>query len=97
MRALKTFERTQRRSNHAGMSEIQLDNFVARSSSRVSYVDRNSHGSVGLYVRSIHARIAVCKRRIAQTVAERIQRLSIEVAIGPLGHRVILEGRKLID
>jgi hypothetical protein len=34
---------------------------------------------------------------VAQPIAERVQDLTIKLAISPFGHRVVFEGRQLVN
>src|SRR5262252_10455963 len=97
MDALESGERADRRAVNAGMREIKLDDFITRDGSGV----RDAHGSCdgragGDLVRS-NSCVGVVERRKAQAIAEGIERLFGEVAIGAAVHAVAAEWRDLGD
>jgi hypothetical protein len=44
-----------------------------------------------------NTRIAVVEGRVAKSVSERVERLALEVAICPIGHRIIVEGGQIVE
>src|SRR3974390_2955289 len=96
MHALNTLQCTQRRSGDSWVSEIQLYNLIPVHGPSVSHIDRNRHYAVRSNFGLVHFHIAVGKRWVADSIPERIQRLSVEVTIRSLGHRIVIERRKLL-
>ena len=60
-------------------------------------VDIDGQRSSGIQLRARQFQVAVFELRIGQAVAERVQRLSLEVAISTILHRIVFEGRKLVS
>src|SRR6185312_8233447 len=54
------------------------------------------HSTVARYVRAIERQVGVLESRVRQAVTEWVERLALEVAIGPSLHAVVVEGRQLL-
>src|SRR5919108_6512020 len=94
--SLKAFQRTQWGAWNPVVRQIKLHNFFGFHLPSVYDVDGEAHRTVGGYVRIINLEVAIGEGGVAQSVAERIQRLAIEVTVRAFGHGVVFEGRKLI-
>src|SRR5208282_5524285 len=79
------------------MRKVELRHFVARYTSRVLDVHRDSDLVSGFHICVIDAWLFGGERCVAQAEAEGIERRAIEVAIRAFGHGVVIERRKLID
>src|SRR5437588_393926 len=93
MNALESGEGTNGRAVDAWMREVQLDDLLTGHGTGVAdaHGSRNGRASSDL-IRS-NLCVGVVERRKAQAVAERIQRLLGEVAIGPAVHAIAAERR----
>ena len=67
---------------------IELDDLVAVAPAGVGHVKRHGQRSAG---RGPHVEVGVVELRVAQAVAERVERLAPEIPVGAAGHRVVLE------
>src|SRR5581483_3071878 len=95
--ALEAAESQQRRTFHRREFQIELHDFVSRHSSRVANGYIRREGITRLHRRLREAEIAVTEGRVTQAIAEGIQRLSVEVAVGAAFHRIVLKVGKLAD
>ena len=79
-----------------GVGHVELDDLVRRHRAGVPHLDRhrNRRAHRG---RLRHGELRVGEARVAEAVAERVEGLAVEVAVGPLRHRVVVEGRELVE
>ena len=95
--ALEAAQGAQRRSRHTREAEVKLRNLIACLLSGI----RNCHfrRQRGTCIdRSLGKRLILVREScVAQAIAKRVQRLALEVAIGAVLHRIIFEGRQLIQ
>ena len=75
----------------------KLDNLVAGHGTAVRDINRYVHCFPCRHFRVIDSGILVRKRSKAQAIPKGVQGLSIKIAVRSLGHRVVLEGRELVD
>ena len=95
--AAETLKSAERCGGHSRMTEVELHDLVSSRGATIGDVNRDVNRAVCRYALIIDARVAVGERRVAESIAERIECFAIKVAVGALGHRVVLERRKLID
>src|SRR5207253_11351055 len=76
--------------------QVKLYDFIAVTVSYVLNINADLNILARLHSPCAEPQVAVLESRIAQAVAERIERLSLEVAIGLALHVVIVKGRQLI-
>src|ERR1700734_2944148 len=91
MNTLESTEGNVRRTFHVREFEVDLDHFISAGFASVG--DRH----IGVYrlARSNNLRrdteVTVAERCVAEPVPERIERLALEVPIGPISHTVIFK------
>src|SRR5215469_18707609 len=79
------------------MRQVQLNNLVPVHRSSVGDIDRNRDLLACRSRGFRHLWIAIREARVTQPVPEGIKSFTGEIAVGPVGHRIILKRRKLID
>src|SRR5580658_5336675 len=97
MDASKAAQSNARSSLDLGELEIELHHLITRGLANIGDRDIGAEGLSGGNRRSGNTQIAIAKLRITQSIAEGIERLAAEVAIGPVCHPVVFEVRQLID
>src|SRR6185436_20456347 len=77
---------TQRSDRHrhrcGGIRQVHLDDLITRQPSGILYLCTDLDTSAALHGRRTQLHVAVCKLCVAQTIAEWIKRLALEVTIG---------------
>src|ERR1039458_9809823 len=91
MNPLKSAKSDLRGALHIRELEIDLHDFISRDLAGVGdrYIGADrlpcSHRLCG------HVEIAIAEVCIAESIAERVERLAVEVSVGPVGHSVIFK------
>src|ERR1700712_2833467 len=75
------------------VANVELNDFVASALARVRHVDLHRDRTVGRQRRRAGAKPLVSEGRVAQPMAEGIERLTLEETIRTTLHVVVLEGR----
>ena len=91
MDALEPTQSDARGSLDIGKFEIKLDNLVSRCFASIGHRDIGGNGLSGIHSLRRQVEIAVAKLRIAEPITERIQRLAIELPVGPICHPVVFK------
>src|SRR5450755_2354562 len=96
MNALESPQRDEGRAFYGRELKIKLDDLVSGDLANICHCDNGANGrsrgnSLG------DAEVTVAERCVAEPVSERIERLALEVPIGPVGHSVIFKVRQLVD
>jgi len=91
MNAPKSAESDLRSAFHIRKFEIELDNFISRYLSRIGHRGLRVDRSSCIHSLRCHPEIAVAKGCVAEPIAERVERLAVEVPVGPVGHPVIFD------
>ena len=76
------------------MLHIHLHNFVACTLARVLHLHVHLHAAVRIHVRRTRTHSLVVKRRVAQPVSKRIQRLFFAVQVRPSIQQVVVQNRQ---
>src|ERR1039458_1634576 len=97
MNPLKSAESNQRRTLHGRELEIDLHNLISRDFACISHAHIGTYWLTRCHRLHRDAEVAVLEGRIAESVAKRIERLVVEIAVGPVGHAVVLEVWQLVD
>src|SRR5579864_1690473 len=91
MNALEAAERLHRRARYLREADIKLRHFVAIPLARVLDVHFYIQRTACLQLRARQLQAAIFEGGVAQAVAEAIQRLAGEIAIGAVLHVVVFE------
>src|SRR5438477_5816960 len=83
---------THRSELHARMRQVELYYFIGNCFAGVRHLDRHVHAAARRHGGS---RIGVSEARVAQAIAERVQRLTLEIAVSPALHCIALKWRQI--
>src|SRR5579863_5304003 len=98
MNALESLEGARTRSRRrCVLADVELCNLISRKRGVVPDVDFNLQWLAGLQSGRRDLEVAVVEGRIAETVSEPEERLPGEVPVSTVGHRIVLEGRELVE
>ena len=78
-------------------SEVELGYFVTCALAGVFDVGLDGEGVAGVKSRGGELHVGVGEGGVAEAVAESVERLALEVAVGAVRHRVVFEGGKLVE
>src|SRR5215469_4097638 len=90
-------ERLKRRARHFRETDVQLYDFVTLPLAGIFHINFNLEWSSRLQCRIRQFQPAIFKARVAQAESKPIERVTGEIPIGAVRHRVIVEGRQLLD
>ena len=76
-----------------GIAQVQLHDLIAGALAGVGHLDLDGQRLVGGNRCLAQPQVVISERRVAQPVAEGVERLAPEVAVGAVRHRVIAERR----
>ena len=95
--SFKALERADRSAVLARMGHVQLNDFVTVHSPGIGYIHRHGHRAIGRDRLVADAGIPVREAGVGETVAERVEDLSVEVAVGAPLHRIVVERGQIVS
>src|ERR1700686_1659545 len=90
-------QRANRRTRRLWKTHVQFHNFVTFALAHVPYIRFHVQRIARLQIRCRELQIAVLKFRVTESIAERIKRLAVKIAVSPVLHRVVFKDGQLLD